>query len=382
MKLLICTQGLDPNDPVTGFFAAWVREFAQHCEIVTVVALSGVHAETLPSNVRVRSLGKEFSKKDRSGEESKVRGIGKSLWKYPHAFVLRLGYFIRFYRIIVRERHDYDVVFVHNVGPKFVIFGVPIWRMFRKKIALWYVHKEVDRKLRIAEKLVDIIFSSAPESFRLATPKVYFVGHGIDTDTLSATSLRPDPECFTILQVGRITPIKHCEVLIRAAALFAREFRDSFKVLFVGTPLAVGDEKYAQELRGLVSELKLSDRVFFEGGVAPERLRDYYARAHVTINMVPTGGVDKVALESAAMGVPVFTTNQAFVRIFGDLASRFVLPPLDSESASRLAESLRELAEEGFAEEDRKELRAVAASYASLPALITRIMTHLNAKTS
>ena len=51
-----------------------------------------------------------------------------------------------------------------------------------KKTALWYSHKAVDLKLRIAEKLVDVIFTAAPESFTLKTQKKMVVGHGIDVD--------------------------------------------------------------------------------------------------------------------------------------------------------------------------------------------------------
>ena len=357
MNLLICTQSIDPKDPIAGFFSAWVREFSKHTQAVTVIALSGVGAETLPSNVRVISLEKEY-------------GAG------------RMRQLFLFFRTVITERQRYDAVFVHNVGPKFVILGYPFWKLFRKHIALWYVHKQVDWKLRIAEKLADMIFSSAPEAFRLPSTKVHFLGHGIDTDALLRVVRHPNPEVFTILQVGRITPIKHCEVLIRAAALFGREYVKPFRVLFVGTPLAAGDEAYASSLRDLVLELGLSDTVLFEGGVEPEMLRDYYARAHVTINTVPTGGMDKVVLESAAIGVPVFTTNQTFRHVFGDLAGRCVLPDLHTETPERLAQVLLDLAQGGFPDTDRKQLQERVRVHASLPTLITHILELIYGKTS
>ena len=39
MKLLICTQKVDKNDSVLGFFHRWIEEFAKHCEKVTVICL-------------------------------------------------------------------------------------------------------------------------------------------------------------------------------------------------------------------------------------------------------------------------------------------------------------------------------------------------------
>src|SRR5581483_12297211 len=87
MKLLILTQKVDKNDPVLGFFHGWLREFANHFEFITVIAL-GVGEYELPQNVRVLSLGKES-------------GVSK------------LKYLSRFYKYIWQERKNYEKVFVH-----------------------------------------------------------------------------------------------------------------------------------------------------------------------------------------------------------------------------------------------------------------------------
>ena len=55
MRLLICTQAVDVNDPILGFFVRWIEEFAKHCEKVTVICLrKGEY--TLPQNVHVHAL--------------------------------------------------------------------------------------------------------------------------------------------------------------------------------------------------------------------------------------------------------------------------------------------------------------------------------------
>ena len=57
MRLLICTQTVDLNDPVLGFFHGWIAAFSRHCESVHVICLKeGRHS--LPANVFVHSLGK------------------------------------------------------------------------------------------------------------------------------------------------------------------------------------------------------------------------------------------------------------------------------------------------------------------------------------
>ena len=96
MKLLILTQKIDKDDSLLGFFHSWVEEFAKHAESITIIAL-GVGEHRLPANVRVFSLGKEK---------------GKS----------RLHYLMNFFRIILRERHNYERVFVH-MNEEYVLLG-------------------------------------------------------------------------------------------------------------------------------------------------------------------------------------------------------------------------------------------------------------------
>ena len=109
VKILIITQKVDQNDDVLGFFHGWIAEFAKHAEQVTVIAL-GVGGYNLPKNVRVFSLGKE-------------RGVS------------RLEYTLNFYRLIWRERKNYDVVFVH-MNQEYVLFGGLLWKLLGKKITI------------------------------------------------------------------------------------------------------------------------------------------------------------------------------------------------------------------------------------------------------
>jgi glycosyltransferase involved in cell wall biosynthesis len=355
-KLLICTQSVDKDDPIAGFFYAWVCEFAKHCEQVTVIALSGTGAEHLPKNVHVVSLEKE-----------------QGAIKFRQLYL--------FYQAIISQRQQYDTVFIHNVGPKFVILGAPLWKLWQKQIALWYVHGSVDWKLRLAERLVDKAFSSAPETFRIPSKKITFLGHGIDVERLGNTSLQLDPQYFTILQVSRISPRKHCDVLLEALPEFATQYTKPFKVFFVGATTSQGDEEYLQNLQRRVAELGLTEQVTFVGGVSPQKLPAYYAKADVTVNVTTTGGVDKTALESLAMGVPVITTFSAFKNILGKLADQYVLPELHEGTTKELAQTLLSVAEQGTSAEDRDEFKRLVTAYASLPRLIERIVGRLKTGT-
>src|SRR3989344_2761544 len=169
VKLLILTQKVDSEDPILGFFHRWIEEFAKHCEQITVICLyEGAH--NLPDNVRIFSLGKEQFENLKIKNSFKIKNLKL---KIPRQVL----YIARFYHFIWRERKNYDAVFVH-MNPIYVVLGGLLWKVLRKKIGLWYTHKQVDLKLRIAEKLTDIIFTASRESFRLESDKIKVVGHG------------------------------------------------------------------------------------------------------------------------------------------------------------------------------------------------------------
>lgn len=266
MRLLIVTQIVDTEDSYLGFFVRWIEEFAKHVEQLEVICLKeGKHA--FPANVRVYSLGKE-------------------------AGASRIKYILNFYRYVWRLRHDYDAVFVH-MNPEYVVLGGLFWRVWQKRIALWYMHKSVNIKLRLATVLANIIFTASKESFRLPTKKVRVVGHGIDTDFFS-----PDPEISrgtTLLSVGRLMPSKRHDLVIRAAVIADHELR------------IAGEGPERKNLETLAHTL--GAKVHFLGGLTQEQLRDEYRKAAFFLHASETGSLDKVVLEALACGLPVITTN-------------------------------------------------------------------------
>ena len=274
MKLLICTQVMDKNDPVLGFFARWVEEFAKHCEQIIVICLrEGEHA--LPKNVKVlvlRPKGLTF--------RFKIVAV-KRFFRYA-------GYFIK----------EYDAVFVH-MNPEYVVAAGWLWRLRGKKTGLWYTHKSVDLKLRIAERFADVIFTASKESFRLPSNKARVMGHGIDTDFFT-----PDPGVArggAALSVGRLMRSKRHDLAIRAAAREGRELR------------IAGDGPERRNLEALAREL--GARVRFFGALTQAQLRDEYRRAALLLHRSETGSLDKVVLEAAACGLPVDTTDPALARL-------------------------------------------------------------------
>lgn len=273
MKLLICTQAVDKNDPMLGFFIRWIEEFAKHVGRIEIICLKeGKH--TLPTNVRVHSLGKE-------------RGAASGA-----------AYAWRFLSLAWKLRHEYDTVFVH-MNPEYIVVAGLLWRLMHKRIALWYTHKSVNLKLRIAVLFAHVVFTASPESFRLQTKKLRVIGHGIDVDFFS-----PDSKVSrgtAILSAGRLSPTKRHDLVIRAAEHFLYEVR------------IAGEGPERKNLESLALNLSISSRIHFLGAQTQEQLREEYRRAGVFIHMSETGSLDKVVLEALACGLPVITTSTTLV---------------------------------------------------------------------
>jgi len=289
MKLLILTQKIDRNDPILGFFHRWVEEFAKHCEQVVVICLEKGEYN-LPENVRVLSLCKESSR-------SKIK------------------YIINFYKYIWQERKNYDRVFVH-MNPEYVILGGILWKILSKKIALWYTHKSVNLKLKLAEKIVDRIYTASTESFRLKSQKVLVTGHGIDLDLYShgrSGNILPTDK-YTVLSVGRISPTKNQHIMVESFEILASKGFNGV-LLFIGAAVTQEDKVYEQNLKGYIALKGLQNIVRMVGPMEPHQVVKYYKEADLFINLSRTGSLDKAVLEAMASGLQILTSNEAFKNV-------------------------------------------------------------------
>lgn len=344
MKLLIVTQKVDVRDDVLGFFHSWIAEFSKRCEHVTVICLrKGDHH--LPQNVTVLSLGKEHAPS-------------------------RLRYLTRFYVFIWQERNNYDAVFVH-MNSVFVVLGGLLWRLWGKKIGLWYIHPKVGTYVRMAHFFARYIFTASEGSFPFVSPKVLVVGHGIDTDRFKPMSSIVK-ENNSILYVGRISPIKHLEVLVGAVkALHQRHV--PFILNIIGGP----DVRYGEYYERIKTELKdLEDEgvVRYHGKISNEDMPRWYNAYEALVNMTPSGSFDKTVLEAMASGTLVATSNTNFIPY---LPKQCIFSEGDGVHLARALEFLFVLSPE----EKRKyqeRFRDTVVSYHNLRTLIFNITRTLS----
>ncbi|MBI5134448.1 MAG: glycosyltransferase family 4 protein [Candidatus Taylorbacteria bacterium] len=325
MRLVLFTQAVDKNDPVLGFFHAWLIEFAKHFDSISAVCLyEGPHE--LPSNIEVLSLGKE-------------KGASK---------IVRV---FRFYRYILSLRNEYDAVFVH-MNPEYVVLGGVFWRLLGKRVVLWYTHKSVDLKLRLALLLAHRAATASKESFRIESPKVSVLGHGIDTDEFDAEGRIPFGQTLRIATVGRISPVKGYDTLVEAIASLKGI---DLSLEIVGAPATEADKAYEMALKAKVKELGLSEKISFLGPVPHKDIPDILRRADAFVNLSGTGSLDKAVLEAMACGAIPLTSNEAFRDILGpfglvfekgssaDLASKLAGIAARGDSVAALGSRLREV---------------------------------------
>ena len=343
MNLLIVTQKVDLRDDNIGAFHYWIKEFAARVQSVSVIA-NGVGNYALPPNTQVYSLGKERS-------------------------APRIIRWWRFLVIFSREYARHDAVFFHMM-PEFVIAASPFLLSLRKPSALWYVHKSVTWKLKCAERIVRYIVTASSLSFRLPSKKVIYTGHAIDTDVFQLrASARANPGIH-LLTVGRISPVKDIETMIRACALLKGAWNRAWSFTIVGGPAVSRDGAYLESLERLIKSRGLASHVHFAGPEPYFEIPETYHAHDMFLSMSTTGSLDKAVLEAMASGLTVITANEAF---------RDILPEkyfLTMRTPEALAERIRHLADDA---RPNYLLREAVMKNHSLRETISKIVSLLNA---
>ena len=321
MNLLVITQKVDKDDSNLGFFHEWLIEFAKNFEKIIVVCLFKKTKYDLPSNIKVVSLGKE-----RNGP--------------------KLKFLFNFYKIIWRERKNYDFVFVH-MTPIYVALGGFFWRLYKKKVSLWFTHKSVTIWLYLAEKFCNVIFTATPGSFRLASKKVKVVGHGIDLKQFKKQKIDNRRQSLALVTVGRISPVKDYETLIKALE-FLKEKNIDFNIDIIGAPVLDADKVYLEKLKTEVKNKDLNKRVKFIGGLSQDGLIPRLQSADVFVHMSRTGSLDKTILEAMATGLLIVSCNSATKEVVDQYKNELIFKEGDAKQLADCIQNLRSL------DEDRK----------------------------
>lgn len=306
MKILMITRKIDRYDPLAGFAYGWVKKISTNLDQLNVMCLEKGDISDLPDNVKIYSLGKE-------------KGVG------------RFSRFLKFQTLALKLVPKADGIFCH-MNPEYTIAIAPYAKLFRKKIVAWYTHGKVSKKMKLMEKLANTVLTASKESFRLPSKKVIVTGHGIDTvffhppapgqETVTKFYLegREAGELanFKILSIGRISPTKDYESLIKAVdTLVNKKNIKNIHVDIVGGPGLPEQEVYLTNLKLMVEKMKLQGVVSFLGAISNIETVGHYQNADLFVNLSHTGSVDKAVLEAMSCGSMILTSNDAFEPIVG-----------------------------------------------------------------
>jgi len=233
-----------------------------------------------------------------------------------------------------------DAVFC-QFSPEYVIAVSLFAKLHRVPIMLWYTHRHISWRLKLATMLADRIVTASPESFQLKSKKVRVIGHGIDTSRFAPTPNSQIPNPKTVLSVGRHAPIKNYELLITAAQFLSGDVR----LRIVGGDEGNAPRDYAERLQEQIDALGLSDRITLVGAVGYDQIPYEYQQAAVHVNLCPTGGLDKAVLEGMACGAITLVRNETFRAVLGDLAEQLIVASDDPKVIAARLESLLNLSE-------------------------------------
>jgi len=315
MNLLIITREVNVEDDILGFFVEWIKEFSKYFDRVFVITLAKGSYQ-LPENVFVYSLGKE-----------------KGNSKIAMAF--------SFYKYLFQLVPKSSGIFAHT-SATFVIASWPVAWMFRKKIILWYLHRSITVKLKIAEKLCYKIVTAAKESLvGFKSKKIIETGHGINTEEFRTDRNWTDG-VVKILSVGRISKIKDYETLLHAAKIL-KDKGINFNIEIVGRPVMPPDFPYFESLKLLKEKLNLGGAVRFVGFVPHNNIADYYKKSDIVIGLTPEGGIDKTILEAMASGCLTLTSNTINKKYFGNYADKLIFGYRESGNLADKIISLNKL---------------------------------------
>jgi glycosyltransferase involved in cell wall biosynthesis len=264
MKLVFCTQRLDPNDPVLAATVPMVRALAARVDELVVLCDTATIAV---DGVRVREFG---------APTQVERGA-------------------RFTGALARELKGCGGVVAHMV-PLYAVLAAPLVRPLRIPLVLWYTHWKAHAVVRTAERVCTAVTSVEARSFPVRSPKLHPLGHAIDLGEFRCSE--PPPPPLRALVLGRYSPAKGLETILRAA-------RDAgVHVEAHGTDETY--EAYKRELQQGFPEAEL-------GGPVPRaEVPELLARSHVLVNNMRAGAPDKVVYEAAASCLPVLAANPVF----------------------------------------------------------------------
>jgi len=289
--LMILNFVMDEEHPVLSHQVGIVNALGTKFEKVVVVTGSCNPRTSVGSNIQI------FNSRWIEGQNS------RNVWRFYRQFL-----------IAVRTSNQIGVVFSHMSVVQSIL-AAPI--LLRKRIPhiLWYAHTAQSLPLRIAHILVQRILTSTPGSCPISGSKVKAIGQGIDSDFFQS-SRHVTSSLLRAVHIGRADRSKQIDLMVEQI----KELRDASN-LDISLDL-FGSPSNQVELHWF-NQFKMKILPYTTQGwlrIHPSIIRKDVPRILTSMDVFVHafhGSLDKTLIEATLSKIPVVTSNQEFLKIFG-----------------------------------------------------------------
>lgn len=217
---------------------------------------------------------------------------------------------------ILLKYHNNVVVHLHQIKSSFLFYRATISFRYRYK-SVFTVHSSFQMRTK-KYKLSSIICALLSNKITCVSKSSYMyyskfvksvkrnnisvIQNGVDIERIDSVAQNfnyiDKKDCFTIVNVGRIIPLKNQELLVR---IFPK-LKDC-KIILVGKE---NDNNYVQNL---INETNLQKKVIITGLISREEVFSLLKKADLFISCSKIEGMPISVLEAMYIGLPVILSN-------------------------------------------------------------------------
>ena len=252
----------------------------------------------------------------------------------------------RFRQAVVRLQPD--VIFFPAVYSFFPVHPDQIVASMRSR---WLWNQKVRAALRSSKKIATVSQDARrriAKAFGRNSDEIAVIGEGVNErfQRQDASKQAAAREQFGIgadeailLYVGGISPHKNLAALVRSVRLLADRGTTDWRLLLVGDVDGDSFHSAHKEVRSVIRDCGLQERVAFTGYVDDQTLASLYSAAHMLLLPSLDVGFGLPAAEAMACGAPVAASNRgALPEVVGGAGLLF--DPLDENAMAAAVERL------------------------------------------
>ena len=220
----------------------------------------------------------------------------------------------------LQKRDEYDIVFPRMLNIYFLMAGLIVKILFKKKLVVWVSGTaKVRKKFRnaITRKIVKIAISHASTIItssnnvvsdletnigKIDSTKVYIIRQEINTNFFKPKKILSSESI--ILSVTRSDRIKRIEDQITAIS-YVKDKIPNVRLVIIGP---FDDKEYLNQLMELATNLHCEKFVEFLGPLSPNKLVNWYNQSKIFILTSQAEGASLVTLEAMSCGKVVIST--------------------------------------------------------------------------